>query len=179
MPTAEGAVAATPEAAHFRDPTRRGPERPDRLLGYTAVMGTYGAAMVAGLLLSGRPGDDRAQMDLRGWSDVALVGLATFKLSRLVTKQTVTTPLRAPFARDDGPAGPGERNARPQGTGLRRSLGELLTCPFCLDVWLASAGTLALRRWPSTVQPLLRTFAAVAVADFAQFLHAERVRTTD
>jgi hypothetical protein len=138
-------------------------------------MGTYGAAMVSGLLLTSRRPEDAVPLDLGGWSDVALVGLATFKLSRLLTKQTVTTPLRTPFAADAGPAGPGERNARPRGSGLRRSIGELLTCPFCLDVWLASVGIFGLRGLPHVARPVLRIFASIAIADAAHFAYADRV----
>ena len=61
-----------------------------------------------------------------------LLGLATQHLTRLIAKDTVTAPLRAPFTRFERPAGEGEVSERVIGTGLRHVLGELLSCPFCL-----------------------------------------------
>jgi hypothetical protein len=107
------------------------------------------------------------------WSDILLVALATQKMSRLVSKQTVAAPLRAPFTADEGAAGPGERNARPIGTGWRRSVGELVSCPFCLDVWLGTASTFGLRLAPRVARPVLGTFAAVGVADALQFVYVQ------
>ena len=152
-------------------PEPSGPHDPDRLAGYTAVAAVYaGAAAVTAFELH-RRGADRAPSPVAQWSDVALVGLSTYKLSRLLSKQTVTSPLRAPFAEYDGRAGPGEVNVRPVGTGWRRSMGELLSCPFCLDVWIASAATAALGLVPGPARLGLPAFAAVGVADLLQFVH--------
>lgn len=153
------------------DSTRRGPEQPDRLAGYTAVMAVYASLFAAALAVADRRSGRDTRSAPQMWSDVILVGVASHKLSRLVTKQTVAAPLRAPFTRDVGPAGAGERNVRPKGSGLRHSLGELLACPFCVDVWIASAGTAGLRLAPGVARPALTTFAAVAVADLLQFVH--------
>jgi hypothetical protein len=155
------------------DSAQRGPHAPDRLQSYRAVGVAYTAVMSAGLLLSHRRRADPERAPSAQWSDVALVALSTFKISRLVSKQTVAAPLRAPFTRDEGAAGPGERNARPVGTGLRRSMGELLSCPFCLDVWVATGATLGLRIAPGVARPVLSTFAAVAGADMLQFVYVD------
>lgn len=150
----------------------RGPHDPERLAGYRAVAAVYlGGAMVAGVGLA-RRGATRAPRSLaQEWGDVALVSLATFKASRLLTKQTVTSPLRAPFTEFTGPAGPGEVNVRPTGTGWRRSVGELLSCPFCLDVWLASGSTVALRLAPGPTRVALSTLASVGLADMLHFAY--------
>ena len=102
---------------------------------------------------------------------LGLVSLATFKASRLLTKQTVTSPLRAPFTEYAGAGGPGEVNVRPVGTGWRRSVGELLSCPFCLDVWIATGSTVALRVAPGPTRLALSTLAAVGAADLLQFVY--------
>lgn len=155
-------------------PPERGPHAPDRLRGYRSVAVAYAGVMSAGLLIASRRQDARSAVSRpAAWSDVALVAVSTFKISRLVTKQTVAAPLRAPFTTDEGAGGPGERNSRPAGAGLRRSIGELISCPFCLDVWIATGATLGLRIAPAATRPVLQTFAAVAGADMLQFVYVQ------
>ncbi len=79
-----------------------GHDRP--LGGYLATMtgfGAYTAAWATAVRLRGRPLPDRPQP----W-DVVLTSVATFRLSRLLSKASVTSPLRAPFTRYVGPQGP-------------------------------------------------------------------------
>jgi hypothetical protein len=73
------------------------------------------------------------------------VTLGAQKLSRTVSKDAVTSPIRAPFAYYAGTAGPAEVHEETRHSSqLRHSLGELLTCPFCLDVWVATAFVIGL-----------------------------------
>ena len=65
--------------------------------------------------------------------------MATHKASRLIAKDRVTAPLRAPFTEFDQEGGPGEVEESPRGAGMRRAIGELLVCPFCLAQWIATA----------------------------------------
>jgi hypothetical protein len=51
----------------------------------------------------------------------------------------VTSTVRAPFTRFEGDAGPGEVSEAARGRGLRRALGELLVCPYCVGLWIATA----------------------------------------
>ncbi len=100
------------------------------LAGYAALMALYNALFAGGLLLvrtTGRKLPERFSL------------VATFRLSRLISKDSVTSSLRAPFTEFQEPAGSGEINERPRGTGLRKAVGELLTCPFCVGQWVASA----------------------------------------
>lgn len=165
----------TTDAPPRVEPADRVEGHEQRLKGYSEVMVAYSAMFAVSLVLAERHGGDRGPVTVgdaaKAWSDVALVGVATFKLSRLLAKQTVTMPLRAPFTDDGGPAGTGERAARPKGSGLRRSVGELLSCPFCMDVWVATAATMGLRVAPRMTRPVLHTFAAVGVADVLHFLY--------
>ena len=71
--------------------------------------------------------------------DVALLGTATFKLSRLIARDKVTSFLRFPFTRYQGNAPGPEVNEEPRGEGLRRHVGELATCPFCVSQWAGTA----------------------------------------
>ncbi len=140
-------------------------ERP--LGGYVRVMAVYGAG-VAGLgalvAATRRPIPERP--DPR---DVALVALATAKASRLVTRDAVTSPLRAPFTRYEGAGGPAEVNEEVRGHGLQHSLGELLTCPFCLSQWIATGFAFGLLFAPRVTRQVAGTFAALELADLVQF----------
>ena len=159
-------------AAPRIDDQPRGPHDPERLAGYRAVAAVYlGGVVVAGAGLARRGAIRPTPSLAQEWSDVVLVSLATFKASRLLAKQTVTAPLRAPFTEFTGPGGPGEVNVRGTGTGWRRSVGELLSCPFCLDVWLATGSTVALRLAPGPTRVALSTLASVGLADMLHFVY--------
>jgi len=158
-------------------PNGKGPHAPERVKGYQAVAAIYASGVAAaGLLVARRAPTSSvpaATTRTQAWSDVALVGLSTYKLSRLLTKQKVTSPLRAPFTEYAGPGGPGEVNVKPVGSGWRRSVGELVSCPFCLDVWIATAGAFGLQLAPRATRFALGTFAAVGISDLLHFVHVD------
>jgi hypothetical protein len=65
--------------------------------------------------------------------------VATHKASRLISRDRVTGAVRAPFTElEDGASVPRGTNERPAGSGPRRAIGELVLCPYCLGVWIAS-----------------------------------------
>ncbi|MFC7483637.1 DUF1360 domain-containing protein [Luedemannella flava] len=105
--------------------------------------------------------------------DVALLSAATFRISRLVTKDSVTSPLRAPVTRFTGAAGAGEVNEEPRGeNGLSHAAGELASCPFCASVWTATGLTAGMAFAPRLTRWVAATATAVAAADFLQFAYA-------
>ena len=106
-------------------------------------------------------------------SDVALTGVATYKISRLLAKDRVTSVLRAPFTRYEGDAGPSEVSEKPRGRGLQLALGELLVCPYCMGQWVAGALALGQLAAPRTTRFVAGTFAAYALADALQMAHVE------
>jgi hypothetical protein len=109
-------------------------ERP--LGGYAALMGMFAAAaagFVGWMARSGRQFPER--VDGR---DLALITIATHKASRLLAKDRVTAAVRAPFTAPQGDAGAGEVDERARGRGLRRAIGELVICPYCLGMWIAT-----------------------------------------
>jgi hypothetical protein len=106
-------------------------------------------------------------------SDVALSGVATYKISRLLTKDRVTSVLRAPFTRYQGPAGPSEVSEEPRGRGMRLALGELLVCPYCVGQWVAGALAVGMLAAPRTTRFVAGTFTSYALADALQMAHAE------
>jgi hypothetical protein len=167
---------AADAAADGSEDEELGLHDPARLASYRRVGVVYLGAVAGVAALAKRrglptipPPTDR----LQELGDLALVAVSTYKMSRLLSKQRVTAPLRAPFTHDDGPAGPGEVTAQPVGEGWRRSVGELLSCPFCLDVWIATASIAGLRLAPRVARPVVVTSAAVGLADLLQFVYVQ------
>ncbi len=140
-------------------------ERP--LGGYLAAMGLYVAAVgtLAGITRLTR----RKIPDGLGVGDVLLSAAATHKLSRLITKDPVTSPLRAPFTVYAGQAGPAELEEQARGKGAQKTIGELITCPFCLDMWVATGLMAGFIYLPRTTRLAVDTLAVLAGADILQF----------
>ncbi|WP_448319971.1 DUF1360 domain-containing protein [Streptomyces sp. CO7] len=149
-----------------------GGDRP--LGGYLAAMtafGAYTAAWTTAVRLLGRPVPERPDP----W-DVALTSVATFRLSRLLSKAAVTSPLRAPFTRYVGPEGPAELHEEARPESGRETVGELMTCPFCTSVWVASTLTAGLLLAPRATRTAMGALTALAGADALQLGHAALVR---
>lgn len=140
----------------------------DRPLGgYAMAMGVYAAlvgSLAAAVRITGRDVPDGLPV-----TDIALSALATEKLSRLLAKDPVTSPLRAPFTSYQGTAGPAELNEQVRGTGARKTLGEMITCPFCTSFWVATGFTAGLIFLPRTTRLAIGTLAALAGTDMLQF----------
>ena len=140
-------------------------ERP--LGGYLAAMGAYLTA-TGTLALAARLTRRQIPADLSA-GDLLLSAVATHKLSRLITKDPVTSPLRAPFTRYQGQSGPAELKEEVRGTGVRKTVGELITCPFCIDMWVATGLVAGFIFRPRTTRLAADTLAVLAGADLLQF----------
>jgi len=158
------------EQAERRHQDRRGRQRaeiPTR--DYAALVAVFNALLAAGLLArkcSREPLPERVEP-----KDLALFALATQKLSRVITKDKVTSAFRAPFTEVEGKGGPGEVEERAKGRGLRRAIGELLTCPFCLGTWIASGFIYGYIFAPRATRSVAGIFAVSGLADFLQQLY--------
>ena len=95
-----------------------------------------------------------------------MIGTASHKLSRLIGKEKITSVLRSPFTELEGEGGPAEFSERARGTGVRRAIGELLVCPWCLGMWLVAAFSLGLTAAPRLTRFIAGVFSALAVSDF-------------
>lgn len=111
--------------------------------------------------------------------DLVLFALATQKLSRVITKDKVTAAFRAPFTEVEGKGGAGEVEERPRGRGLRRAIGELVTCPFCLGTWIASGFIYGFIFTPRITRTLASIFAVSGIADFLQQLYVKAQEMND
>jgi Protein of unknown function (DUF1360) len=91
---------------------------------------------------------------------------------RLITKDPVTSPLRAPFTVFEGQEGPAELREGVRGQGGQKTIGELITCPFCLDMWVATGLLAGFIYLPRTTRLTIDTLAVLAGADLLQFGYA-------
>ncbi len=108
-----------------------------------------------------------------GWSDLLLLGIATHKLSRIATKDLVTSPFRAPFVKFKKSAGAGEVEEEARGDGIQEAVGDLITCPYCIAPWIASALVFGNQRAPRTTRVLSGIFCITAASDFLNHLYAK------
>jgi hypothetical protein len=154
---------------------RHGEDRP--LGGYVVVMGVFGALVAA---IAGVAAATRRPMPTVSVKDLVLITIATQKFSRTLTKDAVTSPLRAPFARYSGTGGPAEVMEQPRkDSALRHSIGELVTCPFCLDLWIATGFTVGLVFAPRVTRLVTGTFSALSGADFLQLAYSAAQQATE
>lgn len=144
---------------HGRHPRERGGA-------YGLLMGAYAAA--TGAFLAWRHASGRGLPERFDAGDLVTVGIATHKTSRLIAKDKVTIPIRAPFTEFEGEGAPSELSEKPAGTGLRRTIGELVACPYCLDMWVATGYAAGLVAAPRTTRFVTGVFSTVAIADFLQ-----------
>jgi hypothetical protein len=161
----QSAAPKAPEmAAGYADSEERPP-----LLSYLGFMGVFATLLGSVLLLARRQG--RELPEKVGADDLLLVGTASHKLSRLISKDKVTSPLRAPFTELEGKGGPAEFEERSRGTGLRKAVGELLICPYCLGLWVVAAFSLGLLFAPRLTRFLASLFSALTISDFFQIAY--------
>jgi len=139
------------------------PEEPMPLAGYAALLGIWSAGVGAFLAVFSERLPTRVS-----WSDFAVMSLATHKLARIVTKDFVTSPVRAPFVRYKKTAGAGEVVEKARGSGMRRAIGDLLTCNWCIAPWIAGALGAGFVVRPKIARFVATLFSAVAISDALQ-----------
>jgi hypothetical protein len=161
----EGSALKTPEmVAGYAEPRKRPP-----LLSYLGFMSLFGTLVGAALLLARRQGRELPARVSPG--ELLLVGASSHKLSRIVAKDKVTSPLRAPFTELQGKGGPAEFEERARGSGLRKAIGELLICPYCLDLWAVAAFSVGLLFAPRLTRFVASLFSALTISDFFQIAY--------
>jgi hypothetical protein len=112
------------------------PEQERPLGGYAVLMGAFATSAAGFSTWLRRSGHELPERVPPG--DLALMTVATHKASRLISKDRVTSTVRAPFTRFEEDAGPSEVSEAARGRGLRRAVGELVVCPYCLGMWISA-----------------------------------------
>ena len=139
------------------------------LAAYSGLVALHGVAFGAGLTAAARR---RGGLPERlSAYDLVTTGIATHKLSRLITKDKVTGFIRAPFVRFQEATGHGEVSEEPRGAGLRLAIGELLVCPYCLAQWIASAFAIGHVGAPRFTRMIAFIYTVETVSDFLQLAY--------
>jgi len=130
---------------------------------YATITGVF----VAGLALSGGVArllgrDPREQT----WLDLAALSAATFKASRTIARDEVTSFLREPFVEGD-PRDPEDEHPVQTG-GMEQAIGELVTCSRCVGTWAAAGLATTQVLAPRFGRMLTWTLAGAGINDFLQ-----------
>jgi hypothetical protein len=143
-------------------------ERPP-LFSYGALLLLFNLLFGAALLVARRTG--RELPERVSDRDIVLIGTASHKVSRLISKDKVTSTIRAPFTELQGEGGPGELEESSRGTGMRKAIGELIVCPYCLGLWIVAAFSLGLVFSPRLTRFVASIFSALTISDFFQIAY--------
>jgi hypothetical protein len=129
---------------------------------YAGITGAFAGSLAAAAALARLLGrDPREEKAL----DLAVLSLATFKASRTIARDEVTSFIRAPFVEGDAHEG-GEE---PKETGdLQQAIGELVTCSRCIGTWVAAGLATTQVLAPRTGRLLTWTLAAAGINDVFQ-----------
>jgi hypothetical protein len=152
---------ASPDTYHLHDAAEREQRRddtPTSASDYLAVNAVYGA-LIATVLISTR---HRHHRDPISGKELIPISAATFALSKVIAREKIGTWMREPFVEIEH----GER--KPRGQGLRRVVGELVTCTRCVGAWSA-LGIVGLRlAAPDSGRIVTNVLAASAGNDWLQ-----------
>jgi Protein of unknown function (DUF1360) len=151
------------------EPFRGYADEPRPLGSYAAIAGIFGGVFGTLLINAARTGRLPERVAA---ADVLALGIGSYRVSRLVARDTVTSFLRAPFTSFEGQGGISELNESPRGGNVRRAFGELVGCPKCLDQWVAAGFFAGLLYAPGATRVIAALFGSVAVADFLQLAYA-------
>jgi hypothetical protein len=155
----------TPDMALSDDFHQYDPRQP--LKSYLILTGFFGLAF-ASLCAVERPRRRVSKAE-----DAALLAIATHKLSRIITRDRVLAPFRAPFTKFEKSAGAGEVEEEIRGHGLHNAIGRLVTCPYCVAPWIAVGMKGLFRIAPHTTRLLMEVLALTAASDFLNRVYAK------
>jgi uncharacterized protein DUF1360 len=148
-------------------------ERPP-FAAYAAFATVFNGALAGAVMAAKRSGRDLPErVEVQ---DMVLIGAASHKLSRLVAKKKITSFVRAPFTELQGKGRPAELEEKARGRGLRRAVGELLICPYCLGLWASGGFHAGLLFAPRATRFSASVLTAMSISDFLQVAYkaAER-----
>jgi hypothetical protein len=129
---------------------------------YAAIMGAFVTGLAGAGLLAKALGRD--PLEHRPF-DLVVLGAATFKAARTISRDEVTSFLREPFVQGEAHEG-GEDPV--ESGDMRQAIGELVTCSRCIGTWVAAGLTGTQVIAPRFGRILTWTLAAAGMNDFLQ-----------
>ncbi len=131
---------------------------------YATLVGVFSSIFALFLLLTRLTG--RRLPERIGLADLALLGTAAHKLSYIISNASVTSFIRAPVTELQEVKSPTNLDEEPRGDGLQKALGNLLTCQFCLGMWVTAFFSYGLVLLPRTTRFVAGMFSVLAISDF-------------
>jgi Protein of unknown function (DUF1360) len=129
---------------------------------YAAIMGTFASGIAGAAIAARLLGQEPRE---HGALDLVVLGAATFKAARTISRDEVASFIREPFV--EGEAHEGGED--PVATGdLRQAIGELVTCSRCIGTWVAGGLTATQMVAPRFGRVLTWSLAAAGTNDFLQ-----------
>ncbi|MCE5197799.1 MAG: DUF1360 domain-containing protein [Armatimonadota bacterium] len=110
--------------------------------------------------------------------DFFLIGLATARLSDIISTDEIMQWLREPFVQiETGEiAGREVQERTGRGHGIRKVIGDLLSCPWCVSVWIAAGLTYLYFAFPRWVWLFILFMAIAEVGAILQTMSTIFVR---
>ena len=110
--------------------------------------------------------------------DLVLLGLAAARLSDIISTDQIMEWLRRPFVKMETSeiAGREVETRTGRGRGLRKVIGDLLSCPWCVGVWVAAGLTYAYLLVPTVVWVFVLIMAIAEIGSLLQTLSTIMVR---
>jgi hypothetical protein len=128
---------------------------------YLTLVGIFLGLFAA---FSRRERDAKRALDLAPF-DLAMLGLATYRAGRLAAYDRVTEPLRAPFTETVPDEYGADQNVVAEGSGVRKAIGALVSCPTCMGTWVAAGLVYGLRVAPVPTRLFLGFMSATGPAE--------------
>jgi hypothetical protein len=98
-------------------------------------------------------------------ADLALLGVATHRLGRLVAYDLIAEPLRAPFATTVPDSTCAGKTTTARGHGMRQAIGQLMTCPICAGTWIAAILVYGLQIVPKPTRIFVTIMGVTGIAE--------------
>ena len=129
---------------------------------YATIMGTFAAGLAGAGLVARLLGREPRES---GTLDLVVLGVATFKASRTISRDEVASFIREPFV--EGEAHHGGEDPVESGD-LRQAIGELVTSSRCIGTWVAGGLTATQMIAPRFGRLLTWSLAAAGINDVLQ-----------
>jgi hypothetical protein len=139
------------------------PTAPPPYHAYATITGVFVAALALSGGIARLIGRDPREQT---WLDLATLSAATFKASRTIVRDDVTSFLREPFVEGDPRDSEGEHPV--QTGGVEQAIGELVTCSRCVGTWAAAGLVTTQVVAPRFGRMLTWTLAGAGINDFLQ-----------
>lgn len=97
--------------------------------------------------------------------DFVLLSFATYRMGRLAAYDKVMEPIRRPFTQTTPDSSGAGKTVVPRGTGARRALGGLFSCPICTGTWIAAGLVYGLELAPGPTRLLLSIMSAIGAGE--------------